>query len=230
MGPGTRRRDGLDDGRLTQFPAQHHDDEPHHAGERVDVLIPRLLEEVLGRHYAAIGPEQFLEHDELLARQPHRLAVASHRAAMWVQPDAGALQDRRGGGPGSPAQCLDPRHQLGELERLGEVVIGAEPKPRHPLGNGGGSGEHQDPSLDARVNQGGAHLVAGHDGQIAVEDHDVVVVDREAVQGSIAVIDDVHGHALATQPAGDGVGEQPLILDHQHSHSPIVARAALGGC
>jgi hypothetical protein len=126
------------------------------------------------------------------------------------------------GGTGAPAQRLDTGGQLGERKRLGEVVIGAQAEPGDPLGDRARCGEHQDPRVSAGVDQGGADLVAGHDWQIAVQHHDVVVVDRQALKCLVTVVGHVHRHRLPPQPIGDGVREQPLILNHQHAHHPIM--------
>jgi hypothetical protein len=93
-------------------------------------------------------------------------------------------------------------------------------------------GQHQDPGCVRRLDQPGAHLVAGDLGQIPVEDHHVVVVDVEALQGLVAVVGDIDGHRVPPQPGGDGVGQQPFVLHHQHPHPAIVpgqpVRSAFG--
>jgi len=123
---------------------------------------------------------------------------------------------------GLVCQGLDAGGQLGEREWFREVVVGPQSEPGDPLGDCGGGGEHQDPGVDAGVHEGRADLVAGDDRQVAVQHHDVVVVDRQPLERGVAVVGHVHGHRLSAQPLGDGVGQQPFVLDNQDAHRPIL--------
>jgi len=129
---------------------------------------------------------------------------------------------------------LDAGGQFGERERFREVVIRPEAEPGDPLGERSRCGEHQDPGVGAGVDQGRADLVAGHDVQVAVEHHHVVVVDREPFQRGVAVVGHVYGHRLTAQPIGDGVRQQAFVLHHQHTHHSIMpghgVRDLLGSC
>ena len=100
MGCGTRRRDGLDERRLAQLPAERHDRDPDDVGERVDVLVPGLFQQLLGGHDGATAPEQFGENREFLVPQRQRPAISRGLLAGRVEPDAGPLQDRRIGWAG----------------------------------------------------------------------------------------------------------------------------------
>jgi hypothetical protein len=62
-----------------------------------------------------------------------------------IEPDSRAFEDRRIGWPRPPSQGPDPRDQFGKCERLGEVVIGAEIQPCHPLGQVPGGRQHENP-------------------------------------------------------------------------------------
>jgi len=54
--------------------------------------------------------------------------------------------------------------------------------------------------------------------KVAVQHHHVVVVDGQALEARRTVVRDVDRDGLAPQPDGDRVGEQPLVLDDQHTH------------
>ncbi len=75
-----------------------------------------------------------------LGRQDFELAVADRRGAT------GGLRVLLRGGQqvGAPQQCLDPCQQLGERERLGQVVVRAQLQAEHPVEFGRLGGEHQD--------------------------------------------------------------------------------------
>jgi hypothetical protein len=96
----------------------------------------------------------------------------------------------------------------------------------------GGGGEHEDPGLGTGFDQRAAHIIPGHDRQVAVEDDDVVVVDRQPLERGITVVGDVDGHRVAAQAHRDRVGKQPFVFHHQNAHLPIMpgpgVRALLG--
>ena len=70
-------RDRLDDGRVAELAPQGHDAHAHGVGERVGVLVPDALEQLLGRDGLAVGRQQRLEDAELLRRQ---VEVGARRA------------------------------------------------------------------------------------------------------------------------------------------------------
>jgi hypothetical protein len=95
------------------------------------------------------------------------------------------------------------------------------------LADGGGGGEHEDAGRAVRSHQFRADLVPGDDRQVAVEHHHVVVVDRQPLEGGVAVVGHVDGHGVPAQATGDGVGQQPLVLHDQHPHPVIMDGGAV---
>ena len=104
---------------------------------------------------AAARLEQLLQDAELLAGQVELdtgpggdpLGLVEHQVATV----------RTGGAPGCPpAQGPDPGHQPGEVERLGQVVVGAQAQPLDPVGDRTAGGQHQYPGQRARRDQVGA--------------------------------------------------------------------------
>ena len=77
------------------------------------------------------------------AESSQRSSVPGGGPAERVELDAGGSEDAGlSGGPAS-GERADPQDQLGEVERLGEVVVGAEPEPARPAPRGVGRGEHE---------------------------------------------------------------------------------------
>jgi hypothetical protein len=107
---------------------------------------------------------------------------------------------------------------LGERERLGEIVVGAEGKPVDHVVERARRGEHQHPRLGRLLGQRGAHLVAVQLRQVAIEHDDVVLVHARLVQRLGAVVGDIHRHGLAAQAAGDRVGEAGFVFGDQYTH------------
>ena len=119
---------------------------------------------------------------------------------------------------------LDPGDHLGEVERLGEVVVGAQSEPLDPVLDRTGRGEHQNPARRALGGQGTADLVAVGAGEVPVEDHDVVAAGAQAGQGVVAVQRHVDDHPVAAQPRRDGPGQPLVVLRYQHSHGHKMPR------
>ena len=78
-----------------------------------------------------------------------------------------------------------------ELERLREVVVGAELEAGGLVVETVGSGEHEDRHAAARGDDALGDLVAGRSGNVSVEDGDVVGVDAQQLQSGVAVTRDV---------------------------------------
>ena len=119
---------------------------------------------------------QEVEQVELLGGQVDRLAVALDGPAARVDPQLAEAHhvagQRRGGGLGPPQHGLDARDQLAGAERLGQVVVGAEPEPEDLVALLALGRQHDD--RDAAL---GAKLAADFQavdlGQHQVEDHQV---------------------------------------------------------
>jgi hypothetical protein len=146
-----------------------------------------------------------------------------HRATSQVDGEIVA-DDQRWGRRLPPGQRPDPGDQLGEGERLGQVVVGAHAQAGHPVLHAGGRGQHEDPARRVSGGQRTAHVVAVDSRQVAVEYHDVVVQQVELGQRARAVERDVHREPDVAQPVGQVAGQHPLVLDDQHPHRPSVSR------
>ncbi len=113
--------------------------------------------------------------------------------------------------------------QLLEVERLAEVVIGAEVQAGDAIRDRRGGGQHQNPRLLTRRPKFRTDVVTVDTRQIAVEQDHVVIVDRGLIDGRRAVGRQVDRETLAAKPAHDRVREINLILDDQDAHrqSPL---------
>ncbi len=128
---------------------------------------------------------------------------------------------RRQRAPRAARERPHARNQLGEVERLREVVVGADPEPLHAVLDRAGGGQHQHPGRLAGRHQRTAYVVAVEERQIAIEHDHVVGDDVRAEQRVLAVVGDVDGHALAAQNGRDRRCQSRMILDHEHPHEPL---------
>ena len=94
-------------------------------------------------------------------------------------------QDGRARAAGAAGERADAGDELGPVERLGQVVVGAEREPVDEVVDAVGGGEHQDLGLALVGRQAAADLVAVQLGQVAVEHDDVVVDDARLEQRAL---------------------------------------------
>ena len=113
--------------------------------------------------------------------------------------------------------------ELGEHERLAEVVVRAQLQAVDPVIDLRGGGEHEDPRAGAGERP--AHLVTVHHRQVAVEHDHVIGRLRGGLQCRRAVVHGVDGHPRLTQPLSDPAGKRRMVLDHQHPHPPSMRRS-----
>ena len=119
-----------------------------------------------------------------------------HRAAPPGSRRAGPAQD----GP-------HPGHQLAGRERLGDVVVGAELEPDHPVDLVVAGGEHHHGDV-ARGAQPAAHVEAVElAGQADVDHHELGPVPVDVGQAVLAVVGLQHPEALPAQVHGHQVGD-----------------------
>ena len=134
----------LDDLRLSELAAQAADRDAYRVGERVGVLVPGLLEQSFRAERARADPEQRFEHGELFGGEIEPSAVAGGSASERVEFDACGCEGALSGGGFAACERSDAQDELGEVEGLGEVVVGAEREPGDPLEGRAGGGQHQD--------------------------------------------------------------------------------------
>ncbi len=122
------------------------------------------------------------------------------------------------------ASARDPREEHGEGERLGEVVVGAEPEPLDEVLDLRRSGQHQHPAAAAGGDEPGAHLVSVDAREVAIEHDHLIVVDERAREAGLAVQRDVDRHPSFAQPGGDRQRQFLVVLDHKHPHWTLLGR------
>jgi hypothetical protein len=110
------------------------------------------------------------------------------------------------------------RDELGERERLGQVVVGAQREPVDQVVERPRRREHEHLRVGLLGGERPADVVAVDLGQVAVEHDDVVVGDPRLEQRLGAVGRDVDRDPFAAQAAGDGVRDAALVLGNQYAH------------
>src|SRR3954463_3155853 len=151
------------------------------------------------------------------ARRAPRRPGTSPRAP-GIELEVAVAQDRRPRAAGAAREGADARDELGPVERLGEVVVGAEGEPVDEVVRGVGGGEHEDLRLALVGGEEAADLVAVQLGEVAVEHDHVVVDDPRLDERAGAVVRDVDRHPLAPEAPRDRARQALLVLGYKDSH------------
>ena len=157
---------------------------PQLADEHVDDLelglvhaaIEVIEEHLLGER-GALAQRQELQHLVFLAGQMHALAADLDGLGVEIDDQVAGGDDRLGVALGAAHDGVDAGHQLVLVERLGHVIVGAEAQAPDLVLDAGKPGQDQDRSVDLADPERLQHFVAGHVGQVQVEQNDVVVVE-----------------------------------------------------
>ena len=139
------------------------------------------------------------------------------------------LQDARPLDRPAAPERAQPRHELGERERLDEVVVGAAVEAGDAVLDRVARGEHEHGRPDAVVAQPAADLEAVDAGQHHVEHDRVVGGGARHPQRVLALDGDVGEHPLVAQAAADQGGQLDLVLDDQHAHRRQPPTSSMSG-
>ena len=95
-------------------------------GERISIVVPDPLEQLLGRDRLPVCAEQALQHRQFLAAELQAQSGAERDSSRRVEasgPPVGEFGRRTWWAPSHRPNAGD---QLGELERLGQIVVGTQ--------------------------------------------------------------------------------------------------------
>ena len=210
--------------------------------ERLPVLVVGEIEQLIAREHPVGMLDERLQQVELHAGDRHLLAVGVVQPVRLEIEPAGADRHRRGGGRriggGLGRRCAQaPQHgpdagqQLAQIDRLGDVVVGADLQPDHAIDHLARGGQHHDADLgvgaqEARQRQPvlARHVdVQQHQiGRLLGEDpaHRSTILGRAHAEAGMAQI--VHQHASDLGLVVDD--DDMALLDHD-PRLPMSAQA-----
>ena len=203
-----------------ELAAQVADVDVDQVGAGVEGVAPHAVQDLLARQHLAGMPHQVGEQGELARRERHADAVDLGLAREQVERYRPHLD--RGGAPGlvvGPA-CVgaDARSELGERERLHEIVGRAQVEAAHPVGDLAAGRQHDHGQGRVHRPDRGEHVEPVDAGEHHVEDDDVGPPVAHAVEAVLAAGGGVHGVALRGQSALKERQDQRLVLDHEDLH------------
>src|SRR5215472_5156405 len=125
---------------------------------------------------------------------------------------------------GAAHDRVDARYQLVLVERLGQVVVGAEAEATDLLLDAGESGEDENGRLHLGDAQRPQHLETRHVREVQVEQDDVVVVEFAEIDALFAQIGGVDVEALGLEHQLNRLSRGTVILNQQYAHASSLPR------
>ncbi len=141
------------------------------------LVVPRVLEQLEAGEHLPGRRMNDLEQRELLGRQRDLGVAAPYLPSRRVEAEVTHLEQRGPLDRAAAGQRSQAGKELGERERLQQVVVGAAVEPSHPVGHGVPRGEHQHRRPDPVLAQPPARLEPVDPREHDVE-HDRVVLAR----------------------------------------------------
>src|SRR5687768_2121147 len=214
----SRAADRMEEPRLAigfELPSQVGDEDLDRVRDRERVVAPDLVEQLLARDHQALVAHEVLEQLELALRELDLALAARDLVRVGVEHQVG---DPQRGHPARRAPAQQRAHagqQLLSLERLDQVVVGADVQALDARLERVARGQHEDRDLVAVVAQAPRDVDPVEPGEAEVE-HDQVgqegvrlLEPLDAVAGQLDLV------ALHAQRALQDLGDLLVVLDDE---------------
>src|SRR3954470_23204237 len=170
-----RAADRMEEPRLAigfELPSQVGDEDLDRVRDREGVVAPHLVEQLLARDHQALVAHQVLEQLELALRELDPALPARDLVRVGVEHQVADPQRRHPARRAAAQERAHAREQLLALERLDEVVVGADVEPLHARLERVAGGQDQDRRVVLVLAQALGHVDPVEPGKPEVEDED----------------------------------------------------------
>ena len=172
---------------------------------------------LLAHHPPRTGDHRF-QHRLFPRGQGQRLLVEAEAPGAEVVDQGAAALQLFATEHAAAQQAPDPRLQLGQFERLCQVVVGAEIEAVHPVLHLAARSQHQHRQGLAAPAQARQHLEAVHPRQADVEDRQGVLLAGQGQVGGHPVLQQVYRPAGALERLDHAFGELRMIFHQKDAH------------
>src|SRR5271156_2229700 len=116
-------------------------------------------------------------------------------------------------------EALQPRQKYRQLERFGEIVVGAGCETLQDILGAAARGENQNGNVIVSFAQGGddGETVFAGEHYVQHDDVEFFVLGDEAIEGGFAVAGNFDGVAFGFEVEAQALGEVRFVFDHQHA-------------
>src|SRR5690606_12403219 len=122
-------------------------------------------------------------------------------------------------------QRAHPGGQLDQLERLGDVIVGATVQTGHAVSHAVARSENQHGQCLPRCAQLTQGFQTAFAGQIEIEQKKVVVLAVEGLHDLAAFLQPIDGIALLAEKFAQGIAQSGVVFNHEYSHIRDSSRA-----
>src|SRR5262252_4992749 len=206
--------------------AQPADAHVHDVASRIEGVAPHICEQLITGAYLARMTHEMPHQDELAMRQRDIPVFHTEHPALQVEAHTAHLEPsrrRRRGPIVDPSP--DPRDQLGDRERLRQVVH----RPHLQAADLGldiaDRGQDEDTLRRIRPEDTAEHLVAIQPGQQEIQHDDRIVLALHQAQRFVAVHGRLDLKAVRLESAGNEPTDALLVVDYKdltHRKPPLV--------
>ena len=156
---------------------------------------------------------------ELAGRELHHASRAGHSARDQVHLEIGNRQAQRFGGPPAPDERSNPGQQLGEGERLDQIIVGSAVEADHPILERIARRQDEHRRVDAALPQRAENLQPIASGQHEVEQNDVETLRCDTEERSFARVLDDRLVSFTLEPLAQSAGHFLFVFHDQDAHA-----------
>ena len=192
-----------------------------------------MVDQLFFRHQAADAREQNLQQPDLARRQFHHLIMDIGNAPDLIERQRPMAHERGTAARAAPHQRTHARFQLGQRERFGHVVVGAQVQALDAFFHAVGGGQNQHRQHGPARAQALEDLQPRHTRQSHVEDQQVIGLGRLRGQrrvGSRPIGGLVDGVARLAQRACEPVRQRGVVFGNQDAHACLPAMPSKISC
>jgi Stage II sporulation protein E (SpoIIE) len=190
--------------------------------EGIEGLIPDVLGDIRAPHNAAGVAGKIFEQRIFLGGERHAASRPGNALRGCVQDEVG--NDNFGGAELTRAaqQRAKTREQFAELERLGEVIVGAVIEAGDAVLDCIARSQHQNGHALTRFSKLAANFKTVAARNHHVEDHQVVSIDRGLIKRIVAGVGNIDGIRLFAQALGHETRDARIVFDKKQPHASII--------
>src|SRR5215207_5196961 len=204
-----------------QLPPQVGHEHLDRVRDRERVVAPDLVEQLLTRDHEPLVAHQVLEQLELALGQLDRALAAMHLVRVGVEREVADAQRGHAARRAPAQQGAEPGEQLLALERLDEVVVGADVEAFDARVERVARGQHQDRRVVPVLAQPARDVDPVHARKPEVEHQYVGQEGVNLVEGGDAVAGELDLVALQPQRALQHLRDLLVVLHHEDSNGTV---------
>src|SRR2546422_4085010 len=176
------------------------------------------LHKMLAREHPAVGPDQGRDQTELEVTQGDHVPSTQDLSSLEVDLQVAVMQSLSGQVPrrASTHESVDPGHQLGRAEGLGQIVIGAFDQPSDAVADGSPRGHHENGQIVALVPEVSSQNQTVHTRQHYIQHYKVRTVLLDLAQCVLSIHRCDHCIAGPLQVGPHQFEDFRIVIDNQY--------------